>query len=420
MAPLLAVAENSVLLVRAVPVALNAVTSGLLYWMLSGAGLRPVLAALAAAPLALAGPAAAHELTAALGMSIEPLLFALVIWLLRMRPLALGVVVAVAIKTREFAIYALAALLVVDLLRDRTAAFWRPRQVALVAFAVTWSAIGILSHYATPAGPGTDRRMFEGDNVSVAAAAICVAPTQIPSDIAMVATKLLPFQYGLRTTEWRLTAHPGAAPPDASWLWLPIATVLVAGMFTGLGRAWRGRPTAITWLSVYLLLIGLQAIAVYAMSRCGNASFHTVRYLLLSMLIPPAAIALAIDGEPRRWMRGLVVATALLWLGVLVLGHIAVVGRNLAAPPTSGYRLVTDYLEQQGARYVIADYWIGYYVAFLSSERIKPMTDFERIHDYPLAVRANLEQAWIVRRENQERCEGAVMVGGLFVCPPPR
>ena len=419
MAPLVAIAENSILLVRAVPAALNAVTAGLLYWMLSGSGLRPAMATLAAAPLALAGPAAAHELTAALGMSIEPLLFALVIWLVRERPLALGVVIALAIKTREFAVYALAALLFVDLLRDRTATLWRPRQVGLVAFAITWSAVGVLSHFATPAGPGTDNRLFEGNNVSVAASAICIAPETMPSDITMVATELLPFQYGVRSAQWRVTGHPGAAPPDASWLWLPLVMVLGAGAVRGLSRAWHARPTAITWLALYLLLIGVQAIAVYATSRCGNASFFTVRYLLLSMLIPPAAIALTADGEPRRWMRGLVTGTTLVWLGVLALGHLTVVRGYLASPPTSGYRQVAAYLEQQGARYLIADYWIGYHIAFLSGERIKPLTDFERIHDYPLAVNANRDEAWIVRRPDQGRCDGALPVGGLFVCAPP-
>lgn len=417
-APLMWLSDSSVLLVKAVPVALNVITVGLLYWMLTTAALAPQWALLAVAPVAFAGAAAAHELSAALGMSIEPLLFTLLLWLLRERPVALGLMAAVAIKNREFALYAIAALGAVDLLRKRSAALWRPRLAGVVAFAVAWTTIGLLARQGSPFGPGSSAAMMDGDNVAVAAAAVCVAPDRIPSDVAMVTSELLPFLYGVRSTRWDAAGHPGPPPPDASWLWIPMAGALAAGAASGLWRARRGRPTEATWLAVYLLITGALAVAVYAATRCGNASFFTVRYLLLSLYVPVAALVLGFDQPRRSPIQAVLAGLTVVWLGVLAAGQVTVLREYLAAPPVSAYRQLARHLEQRGVEYILTDYWIGYHVAFLTGERVRPLTNFSRILEYSLAVEAHRDRATRITRITETPCENAVVVAAFYVCTP--
>ena len=67
-------------------------------------------------------------------MNIEPLLFAILLWRWRAWPVGLGITAAVAMKNREFTIYALAALVTLDLIRyaiDRIPALARWRESPL-------------------------------------------------------------------------------------------------------------------------------------------------------------------------------------------------------------------------------------------------------------------------------------------------
>ncbi|MBA3270716.1 MAG: hypothetical protein H0T71_09390, partial [Acidobacteria bacterium] len=335
-APLMAISDASPALLKSVPVVLNVASATLLYAILTTGvvALSPVLALLATAPVALPAVSAANDLSSALGMNIEPLFFTLVIWLLRERPIALGVIAAIAIKNREFALYAVAALVFLDVLRDRSAALWRPRMAGLIAFALTWSLVAVVNQYSSPMGPGTNMAMFGdfGDNVAVATSALCIEPAKIPGDMWILATELLPLQYGVRSVGWRLAPHPGAQPPDASWLWLPLVAVLVFGVARGLMRAWRFGPSTLTWLGLYLVMVGLQAVIVYGTSRCGNASFYTMRYTLLSVLVAAGAIILALERESVFSVRAIVVGVCTFWIGVCVLGHLAVIRGFLASP----------------------------------------------------------------------------------------
>ena len=421
-APLMAVSDTSISLLRLVPFVLNVASAMLLYGILTGGvvALTPGAALLATAPLALPGVGTANELAAAIGVNIETLFFTLVIWLLRRRPIALGVVAAIAIKNREFALYAVAALLFLDLLRDRSLALWRPRVAGAIAFAFTWSLIAIAHHYSSPFGPGTNLAMVGSidDHVGVATNAMCIDVTEIPGDIRMLVTELLPFQYGVRSVRWPTAGHPGVAPPDASWLWLPLVGVLMFGIGRGLARARRLGPSALTWLGVYLVLVGLQAVIVYGVTRCGNASFLTLRYTLLSVFVATGAIVLALERESAAAVRALVIGVCTVWIGVCALGHATIAGGFLASPPAGRYRELATYLDEHDIRFIRTDYWTGYHVAFLTGERVRPLTEFDRVQDYMLAVRAHPDQAFEVRRAAITGCDNVVMVAGFFLCPP--
>jgi hypothetical protein len=419
-APLMSVADNSVVLLKAVPVALNIVTVGLLYAMLSaGPSLGPVAAAVAVAPLALPGEIATQDLTKAIGMNIEPLLFTLALWLLRERPILLGATAAIAIKNREFALYAIAALLVIDLLRDRSAVFWRGRIAALVAFVMTWSAVELARQYSSPLGPHSSLAMLTdlGDNMSTAVGAMCIVPSMMPADVWQTVTWFLPVLFGVTSDSRSMAGAYGVAPPTAAWLWAPLVVLLIAGIARGAVRAWRLGPSPTTWLGTYLVLVGVQAFVVYALTRCGHVSTFTMRYTLLSLFIPVGALALTLEREAHVIPRAAVGGLMVLWLGTVAFGHVTLARTLTQFQPQGTYRRLATHLDERGVRYIISDYWAGYQVAFMTGERIKALTNFERVHDYTMAVRANLDRAVEVRRERETPCEGAEVVAGFYVCP---
>lgn len=418
-APFVALGDGSVSLARVAPALLNAATAGMIYGIASTA-LGPIVALVVAAPVALPGATTAEDLTKALGMNIEPLFFAVAMWLLRDRPILLGITAAIAVKNREFALYAVAALLFVDLLRDRSTAAWRMRVVALMAFAVTSSSIEILRQHSSPLGPNSSYAMLagSGDNLGVATGSMCIDPAFWLHDLRVTTTRLLPAQFGVTNDARTLAAAYGAHPLEAPWLWLPLVGMLAFAGARGLFRAWRHGATTMTWFGLYLVLVGAQAVVVYALTRCGHTSMFTMRYTLLSLLIPAGALILGFERESRPSIRVALIGIVSVWIAVVAAGHVSLTRALLTAQPVGTYRRLADYLEQQHVQYIITDYLIGYHVAYLTGERVQPLTNFERVHDYTLAVEANLDRAVEVRRAGGERCPGVVEVAGFYICPP--
>ena len=416
-AVLFLIADTSVVLTKIVPVALNAVTAALLYAILtSPRGLRPAAALVAIAPFAVPGQVAMTLLTDALGMAIEPLMFALLIWMFRDKPLALGVTAGIAVKNREFALYAIAALVAVEFLRDRSRERWRGHMVAAATCLVTWAAVDILRQFSSPNGPGTSFAMTAtgGDNLGVAASAACIDFGLMPRDIWVTVSQLLPVEFGLVPGA---TVHPTAL--SAAWLWIPLIATMAFSILLGLRRAWRHGPSAMTWFGLYLVIIGLAAVFAYATTRCGHASVFTLRYLLLAMLAPTGALTLGLERERRVGVRLLIGGVVALWTGISAVNTAALIRRFAQSPPERNYSQLVAYLEREQIRYIEADYWTGYYVAFVTDERIVPMTNFDRIHTYVQAVGAHRDRAAVIGLRSAPPCADGVEVAGFVVCAPP-
>jgi hypothetical protein len=81
------------------------------------------------------------------------------------------------------------------------------------------------------------------------------------------------------------------------------------------------------------------------------------------------------------------------------------------------YRQLANYLVAHDIEYIEADYWVGYHVAFLTGERVRASTNYDRILDHQLAVSANRDKAWSVWRRDG-RCTNSTRVGALYVCAP--
>ena len=133
-APLFAVFGPSVAILKVPVVLVNVAIAGLLVWILHReGGLRPFTALLASLFFVLAAPALAASLIETGGGNPEPFLYILLLWLLRGRPLAFGVVFGIGFLHREFTLYGLTAIVGLSMLNDPRPTAERWRAVALAA-----------------------------------------------------------------------------------------------------------------------------------------------------------------------------------------------------------------------------------------------------------------------------------------------
>src|SRR5438309_885545 len=117
-APLfLVIGHPSVFLLRLPLVAVNAaVAVALIVGLVRSVHMRPSLAFVAALPFIMPTPIVGSRLLQTLGASVEPFLYVLVLWTLRARPFLFGAVLGVGFLHREFTIFAVPALLIVEAL----------------------------------------------------------------------------------------------------------------------------------------------------------------------------------------------------------------------------------------------------------------------------------------------------------------
>src|ERR1700681_340323 len=124
-APFFRVARPSIAVLKTPLVVLNIVAAVMLMRGVSSRlQLRPAVGFVAALPFIMPTPVVAGSFLQTLGSSgVEPLLYVLILWMLRSRPFAFGALLVFGILHREFTLYAIPALLVVQA-ADRS--LWPP------------------------------------------------------------------------------------------------------------------------------------------------------------------------------------------------------------------------------------------------------------------------------------------------------
>ena len=134
------------------------VNVAVVWWLIAGSmrrGVSGAWAIVAALPLAAAGPVAATLLMQTLGASVEPLLYVLILWHARRRPLVFGALFCVGYLHREMTLFALPAVAAVWLLSrptlDRASAVHAMKAVG--AFAIVWLGIACLTQRVSTLGP---------------------------------------------------------------------------------------------------------------------------------------------------------------------------------------------------------------------------------------------------------------------------
>jgi hypothetical protein len=339
------------------------------------AGVRPSIALAVSLPFLIPAPITASGLMDALGMTVEPFAFVAALWLVRHRPIALGVVAAIGFHVREFVAYAVAAIWLVDMVSARGPGREAVRHwtLALVAGLLTRAGIDALTRFGSPAGPGTWLPADGRDNVAYLMGAFCFAPTAALTNLGTMATRYAGLLWGAVPAPVSDGAVQTAVWQGAPWLWPLLATTIVIVMVRVLTYARalseRRQEPALT-LALYLGAIGVQALVVYAVSRCGALDVVTIRYALLGVLLPVGLVLAWWTVEGRAGLRAGVLLVLVLMGAVNLTGHVRLWREQSAEPRQSNRALLARALEARGIRYARSDYWTAYYVTYLTQERV--------------------------------------------------
>jgi hypothetical protein len=384
------------------------------------AGLTPALAGVATLFFVLPPPGTAAMLVEASGVNIEPFLYVLLIWLTRRRPGWCGAIFAIGFMQREFTLYALIGLAciaaVTGELFTREAA--RRAFAGLRSAAEVWLVVTLAKQYSSAAGPGTtiaDVRA-PANNVLELMTRICFDWRTVGAGVWRLLTVHWTELFGTRVEPlWQFSIESNVTQG------LPGAWVLLAG---AMGLALVRVATSIfkdrrlrreEWFVAYLTTVGALSAAAFVIARCG-AQGH-VRYALptLFLAIGLGAWFLRVERAPR--LRMVWIALVVAWAGVSALSHGKLWVEYTSHAPAGTKRLLVRHLQARGIKYAISDYWIAYYVSFVTKEQIIVMAnDFPRILEYERLVNQHRSEAVLISRRP---CgDGKPVVPGLFLCPP--
>jgi dolichyl-phosphate-mannose-protein mannosyltransferase len=419
-APLFAVFGPSSTALKMPLLVLNLVIAWLLVRMLERElGLRPAIAAVAALPFVLPAVATAAVFVEPSGGNLEPYLYVLLIWVTRNRPIWCGVIFGIGFLHREFTAYALAAILAIESF-DRTL-FSRQglaRRGALVgSAAIVWLVVQLLKRFSSASGPGTSFDSVYGasNNILELAARTCISPATALSGGTRLVSIHWPALLGTRAYALTAFSIESAGSQGLAWSsWLPLLVVGLAttGIAVGLRRGSRQVPR----FAVYLILVGLFSCAGYVFGRCGEVNFYAMRYELLSILAIIGINAWFLSGPPPRALAMIWGVALAAWLAVLAVPHVRLVAEYVTHPPVPAKRQLIRVLENKGVRYGTADYWLAYYIDFMTSERMLFAADEpQRIKSYNAILAAHASDAIHLSRR---RCEGGtVLIPGVYQCP---
>jgi hypothetical protein len=280
---------------------------------------------------------------------------------------------------------------------------------------VLFQAVALVRPHLDRLGPGSAELLSARVDPSATtrlAGAFCFEPAQAARNLVDVFGPFLATFVGLGVV-------PDARPSlgvAAAWPLLPILVGIVLLRLVSRLRA-KGLRDVARWprFPFFLLLVGVQSFAVYAVSRCGPLSTLTLRYALLGVFAFVGLASLHFALERRREWRLAVAAVCIALAAVAAIDQVRVARYYVSEYPVGDHRILADYLLARGVRHIRAPYWVVYHVVFLSGERIvgTPSDWVGRILDYERQVEARPGE---VVEVSGQPCEGGEQVARWYVC----
>ena len=418
-APLFAIAGASVTALKLPLLAVNMVIAWLLLReFVREVGLRPLVAAVPTLFFALTAPGTSARFLEANGGNVEPLLYVLLIWVLRDRPAWCGFVAGLGFLQREFTLYGVAALFVMEAVDGRlfTRDGIRRKLTMFRTAAEVWLVVYWLKYSSSGAGPGTtlDAVYMPRDNVSELLSRICLDLSAAATGFVHVATMHWPILFGIERRPVSTFGVLTSVSQGAWWsgmILMAIGGIALAGVAVTLIR--RASPPGAAFCA-YLIAAAIFSIVGYVIGKCGVIEFNYTRYELLSVLGIAGLSAWFLRVTRARWPRQVWLGLAAAWFAVTAFPHVLMYREYLRHPPEDIRRHIIHALDKRGDRLARADYWVAYPITFLTNERIiVASTDFVRIREYQEIVD---ERPGIVRI-SRERCDaGQEIVPRVYLC----
>jgi hypothetical protein len=420
-APIFFVAGPSVTALKMPLLAINfAVAILLLQMLVNETRLRPRASAFAALFFVLPPPGTTARLLEPSGGTLEPLLYALLLWIVRERPVWCGLILGIGVLNREFVLYAFAALLILDAADQSRRTRHNLRRLVTIACvaSLVWIGGQIANRYASAEGPGSTWADLptRAKRVEIASR-FCLDWYAVPRGYLDIARIHWPLLFGTEPRPLRrfnIESNVNQGFPGVSVV-LGIAMLLAAfriGTYLVRERRWRREYD----FSAYLILVAAFSISGYVVGRCGIVSPSRMRYDMLSLLGAVGLSAWYLRTERVRWLTALWILLVLSWAATGALAHARLWAEYLEHPPAGGKRRIVNELEARGVRYAVSDYGNAYPIAFLSDERIiVASSNRVRIRLYQEQVNVHRSEAVWIRRT---RCkDGEQVMDGLYFCP---
>lgn len=418
-APVFLVAGVSVTALKLPILAMNvAIALLLLRGLERYSGLRPAVAAIPVLFFALPAPVTSARLLEASGGNVEPLLYALLMWMTRHRPAWCGLIFGVGFLQREFTVYALVALLAIDAVQ-RTLFTWagiKARLAMLRVSAEVWVVVQLLRYSSSAAGPGTTFADLyrPHSNVAELAQRVCLDPQMIPLGFWRIATEHWPLLFGARPE--RLVDHGIASQLSQGFAygWIfPAAVLIIAlsGIVSRLvtDRAWRREYD----FCAYLVLLGTLSVAGYVIGRCG--AVDVMRYELLSLAGAVGLGGWFLVSVPSKALRRVWISLACASALLAAAPGVRLLSDYTRHSPVGAKRMIARHLEIRGVKYAASDYWLAYPLSFLTDERvIVTSEDLIRVATYRTIVNEHQGEAVRILRRP---CPGGTAIGGAYLCP---
>ena len=402
-------------------VLLNVAIACAYVWMYVQLGLRPRYSLAASLPLIAFAPSVSIDFVAALGSGIEPFGYALLLWLIRDRPLAFGALLGFGTLHREFTFLALPALAAVEIGKR---SFWSVSSLAKRAagFAAVWLLVDVLKRNINMLGPSG------GDWVSGSAALgpqtfvkwLSFDWSSYAARLRDVVTWGIPDMLGLQSYAIRSYSAPSQLEAGSQ---LAAAAFAVA-MGVAIARLlWLTRSEAMTpardgvRFCAYLAIIAVQNVLVYGLNGGIVIGAPAVlRYVMLVPLLPVAVLgAYFLRERSTRWA-GMAAVAIGLWAAGNIVDNARMLQEFVRTPPPRPHRILTEYLMGNGIRYVRGRYWDVYVVAFLSREKvIGASTETVRVSAHQAEVQRNAAEAATLQRQP---CDAGRKVASWCVIRP--
>ena len=358
-------------------------------------------------------------LMAAQGGNVWPLLYVLVAWLLRTRPVSLGFFLGLTYFQREFVVFSLVSLACLDLLMMRGAslrATLKSRLLTLlVAFATYHSLIGIGQLNPEFIGPGSPKMPLRG-------------PQVVLDNVIFFLKAHAPALFGLGVAE---SVRPFDISSDvltAPSLWGALNALGVFGVLVW--AAWsvpvRGligkeRDQETTWhFLLYLALVGAGQIAAYLLF-VSSQEHVLIRYLVMApyLLVGLVGIALYTAKDSRKALLKFCTMGVIVSLGAANLTQsVAFYMEQSSHGLATQRRQLAQYLMDHDYHLGWAPYWEAYYLTFISDEKlIVASSDHTRVRRYKETLVAHPEGAFVLTHQGQCDDSQAPVVEGWQICP---
>jgi hypothetical protein len=333
------------------------------------------------------------------GGNFEPFVVVIGAYLLRKRPIWLGLLLGIGYLNREFSLLALIALVLLDMVNGQFRQRLEQRLLTVacvvpLVFIVQYVAQHSTSYFGPDAASQTAHPSWE--NVRG------LFSQQLPSLLAAAPRTLRDFNITSSLTEGYSAIYTALVAWSAvTVVWLSLVRRLTRAEIGG--------------FSAYLLLVGSGQAAAFVLLAPDGLHAMNMRYVLL---VPLALMGLIGLAWHRPELRVITAGFVLVVTGANLVSHAKLIREYALGPPRNDLQKLAKELLLRNVRFGRADYWVAYDIDWLTRERVMlaPMPgQAVRMLRYEKLVSQNARQAFTI---SDKPCQSGELVVRWYLCPP--